>query len=384
MTDIKIKVSGKVALCRKRYLVSSNADYTVTFEFDSDWDTHPVKTARFIFDEKYTDVSFIGNTVAVPKVIACKSLGIGVFSDSVASTVADVGCVISAKDFDGETAGELTDEQYTSLLELINSLDLRQIESVIRIDGNIKIIFTDGTSTVLPVFDGVSVSGCSLSENGILSFTLSDGTTITAGNVRGEKGEKGETGSTPSLTVGTVTTLEPGQNAYATITGTAEEPVLNLGVPQGIGGNAHFKKVFSGTLSEETKSFRFSTFADGTPLRFTELFIRGAAETQLSGIQSLNVYYGWEGDGKYNAYKVIGMIPRFCQTSGTDISGMEYSLRSELLGTRISNQYGIATSGGITKTELKTSETDLFTQLAFWSGGAGKFQSGSWFEVYAR
>ncbi|MBO5184998.1 MAG: hypothetical protein J6D79_04615, partial [Clostridia bacterium] len=166
MTDIKIKVSGKVALCRKRYLVSSNADYTVTFEFDSDWDAHTVKTARFIFDEKYTDVSFMGNTVAVPKVIACKTLGIGVYSDSVASTVADIGCVISAKDFDGEAAGELTDEQYTSLLELINSLDLRQIQSVSRIDGNIQIVFTDNTTTVLPVYDGVSVTGCSLSESG--------------------------------------------------------------------------------------------------------------------------------------------------------------------------------------------------------------------------
>ncbi|MDY5992362.1 MAG: hypothetical protein SPI93_10020, partial [Oscillospiraceae bacterium] len=62
----------------------------------------------------------------------------------------------------------------------------------------------------------------------------------------------------------------------------------------------------------------------------------------------------------------------------------EYSLRSELLGTKIYNQYGFATSGGVSKTELKTSETDLYTQLAFWSGNAGVCQAGSWFEVYAR
>ena len=386
MTDIKIKVSGKVALCRKRYLVSSNADYTVTFEFDSDWDAHTVKTARFIFDEKYTDVSFMGNTVAVPKVIACKTLGIGVYSDSVASTVADIGCVISAKDFDGEAAGELTDEQYTSLLELINSLDLRQIQSVSRIDGNIQIVFTDNTTTVLPVYDGVSVTGCSLSESGELSFTLSDGSTITAGNVKGEKGEKGETGATPNLTIGTVTTLEADRDAEATITGTAAEPVLNLSIPQGKGGGAYFKKIYSGTLTEATKQFKVTTFADGTPLKFTELFIRGAATTNLAAgnVQKLNVYYGWEGDGNYNAYKGIGNIENFCRPGGTDISSLEYSLRSELLGTKIYNQYGFATSGGVSKTELKTSETDLYTQLAFWSGGGGIFQPGSWFEVYAR
>ena len=386
MTDIKIKVSGKVALCRKMYLVSSNADYTVTFEFDSDWDAHTVKTARFIFDEKYTDVSFMGNTVAVPKVIACKTLGIGVYSDSVASTVADIGCVISAKDFDGEAAGELTDEQYTSLLELINSLDLRQIQSVSRIDGNIQIVFTDNTTTVLPVYDGVSVTGCSLSESGELSFTLSDGSTITAGNVKGEKGEKGETGATPNLTIGTVTTLEADRDAEATITGTAAEPVLNLSIPQGKGGGAYFKKIYSGTLTEATKQFKFTTFADGTPLKFTELFIRGAATTNLAAgnIQNLNVYYGWEGDGKYNASKSIGMIINFCQPGGTDISSSEYSLRSELLGTKIYNQYGYGTAKGVSKTEVNPSETEIFTQLAFWSGGGTYCQPGSWFEVYAR
>ena len=385
MTDIKIKVSGKVALCRKRYLVSSNADYTVTFEFDSDWDAHTVKTARFIFDEKYTDASFLGNTVAVPTVIACKPPGIGVYSDSVASTVADIGCVISAKDFDGEAAGELTDEQYTSLLELINSLDLRQIQSVSRIDGNIKIVFTDNTTTVLPVYDGVSVTGCSLSESGELSFTLSDGSTITAGNVKGEKGEKGETGATPNLTIGTVTTLEADRDAEATITGTAAEPVLNLSIPQGKGGG-YFKKVFSGTLTEATKSFIFTTFADGTPLKFTELFIRGAATTNLAAgnVQNLNVYYGWEGDGIYNAYKSIGMILDFCQPGGTDISSSEYSMKAELLGTKIYDQYGYGTASGVSKTEVKPSETEIFTQLAFWSGGSGVCQPGSWFEVYAR
>ena len=146
----------------------------------------------------------------------------------------------------------------------------------------------------------------------------------------------------------------------------------------------YFKKVFSGTLTEETKRFYFTTFADGTPLRFTELFIRGAATTNLANVQALNIYYGWEGDGIYNAYKGIGMISQFCQPSGTDISSSEYSMKAELLGTKIYNQYGYGASGGVSKTELKDSETDLFTQLAFWSGNSGVCQPGSWFEVYAR
>ena len=38
---------------------------------------------------------------------------------------------------------------------------------------------------------------------------------------------------TPELTIGTVTTVPAGQNAAATLTGTAVKPVLNLSLPQG-------------------------------------------------------------------------------------------------------------------------------------------------------
>lgn len=52
----------------------------------------------------------------------------------------------------------------------------------------------------------------------------------------GAKGDKGDPGATPNLTIGTVTTLEAGQNATASITGTAESPVLSLGIPRGAKG----------------------------------------------------------------------------------------------------------------------------------------------------
>lgn len=52
----------------------------------------------------------------------------------------------------------------------------------------------------------------------------------------GAKGDKGDPGVTPNLTIGTVTTLEAGQNATASMGGTAESPVLNLGIPKGAKG----------------------------------------------------------------------------------------------------------------------------------------------------
>lgn len=51
--------------------------------------------------------------------------------------------------------------------------------------------------------------------------------------VQGIQGVKGDTGATPLLTIGTVTTAEPGTQASATISGTAENPVINLVIPKG-------------------------------------------------------------------------------------------------------------------------------------------------------
>lgn len=194
MPDIQIKISSKIATCKKRYLVSSNANYTVSFDFDNEWDAHTVRTARFIFDSQYTDVAFSGNTVTMPKIPPCECLGIGVYSDALASTTADVGCVLSVKDCPGEPVGELTDEQYESLLALINSLDLRQIEKIERTESGMKISFSNGTSTSLALYDGVSVSTAAIDNEGKLRLTLSNGSVLTAGTVKGEKGDRGEKG----------------------------------------------------------------------------------------------------------------------------------------------------------------------------------------------
>ena len=60
---------------------------------------------------------------------------------------------------------------------------------------------------------------------------------------------KGETGATPNFTIGTVTTLATGANATATITGTAENPKLNLGLPRGEAGEAAGAVMYNTTQS---------------------------------------------------------------------------------------------------------------------------------------
>ena len=52
------------------------------------------------------------------------------------------------------------------------------------------------------------------------------------------EGRHGATGATPDIQIGTVTTGAPGSQADASITGTREEPRLNLTIPQGPQGDA--------------------------------------------------------------------------------------------------------------------------------------------------
>ena len=54
---------------------------------------------------------------------------------------------------------------------------------------------------------------------------------------QGPQGPKGDTGATPNIQIGTVQTLDPGQQATASMTGTPENPLLNLGIPKGEKGD---------------------------------------------------------------------------------------------------------------------------------------------------
>jgi len=90
--------------------------------------------------------------------------------------------------------------------------------------------------------DGVLTLGIPAGEtgNGIQDAVLNDDYTLTLTWTNGESDTvgpiRGATGQTPDFEIGTVQTLQPNQPATATITGTPENPVLNLGIPKGESG----------------------------------------------------------------------------------------------------------------------------------------------------
>lgn len=80
---------------------------------------------------------------------------------------------------------------------------------------------------------------------------------------------KGMVGATPNITVGTVSTGAPGTAVVVEITGTAEAPVLNITIPQGLQGNTGssvdfpFELVNNRTTDDATKGL---TAAEGKRL----------------------------------------------------------------------------------------------------------------------
>lgn len=89
----------------------------------------------------------------------------------------------------------------------------------------------DGVTPEITVTDITGGHRVTITDgSGTVTFDVMDG-------AKGDTGNTGATGATPNLTIGTVSTLNPDQSATATITGTAENPVLNMGIPRGQTGS---------------------------------------------------------------------------------------------------------------------------------------------------
>lgn len=132
---------------------------------------------------------------------------------------ANVNAVVSAANQASSTANEAS-QRATSAASRVETIEQK---------------YTNATATATQLAEGATPTA-SLTDgpNGkIFAFGIPKGKTGDKG-ATGATGAKGETGATPQLSIGTVS---KGDNAAATITGTAENPVLNLTLPKGDKGD---------------------------------------------------------------------------------------------------------------------------------------------------
>lgn len=95
MSTLKITVANKIATYHQRCgdIVCGNTDYQIDFIFDDEWSAHPEKTARFIWNGRYFDVDFEGNTCKVPLITNTDQVTVGVYAgDLQTTTPASINC----------------------------------------------------------------------------------------------------------------------------------------------------------------------------------------------------------------------------------------------------------------------------------------------------
>lgn len=123
MKTLHITVADKTATYRERdgEIVCGNSDYEIEFAFDSEWSSHVYKTARFVYNGKYQDVAFSGNTCSVPIIRGTTAVAVGVYAgDLTTTTPAIIGCKKSIL-CDNPLPSDPEDESiYTQILEAVD------------------------------------------------------------------------------------------------------------------------------------------------------------------------------------------------------------------------------------------------------------------------
>ena len=144
---------------------------------------------------------------------------------------------------------------------------------------------------------------------------------------------RGVSGVTPDLTIGTVTTGQAGSQASATITGTDEEPVLNLTIPRGIAGGTQQDLLW--TNPDPTSNFAAQTVA---------LDLSGYDAVMIETLRRKSTSYGSNNFGMVGSVIVctaIGEGSTSWSERQATISSTGIQFNGGYLGTTSNNEYAI-------------------------------------------
>lgn len=211
------------------------------------------------------------------------------------------------------------------------------------------------------------------------------------GPIRGEQGAPGATGATPDFSIGEVETLAPGEDATATITGTAENPVLNLGIPKGEQGDVSIADL-APFMIEDTASGTIASFPDGQAV-----FPLKSCVVNIDPVQDLHGYdkpwVGGAGKNKFltdfEAQTVNGITftkndDGTVKANGTMASATDFIIGHIELkaGSYILN--GCPAGGGSSSYRLQVTDYPVVNNLGFDIGSGVSFTINSDMEVAVR
>lgn len=179
--EIEIIVREKVArLANKHdFAVCGNSDYTIKFDFDSEWDAYEVKTARFKYNGTYTDVVFNGCECHMPIITSAFYVQIGVFAGELHTTTSVILPLRKSILCGTGTPLEPSEDVYSQIMELLNEIKEGEISEK-DIQAAVNRYLTQHPVTINPAdkenIGGIIVGeGFEISEDGVLSLPKYDG-----------------------------------------------------------------------------------------------------------------------------------------------------------------------------------------------------------------
>lgn len=225
---------------------------TVSIEYtDSAWDGLQ-KTV--VFRSAVTkDVLAAGNEVVVPAEVVSRAgvnLYMGVYGVDAANNVviptiwAEMGLVNGAAAPSGDTSTNPSLPVWAQIQGMIGNLDDLNTAAKSSLVAAVNEALTKGGGEVDPatvhkiVDDYLKANppGAGADGKDGITPTIGENGNWYLGDTDTGKPSRGENGAVPDIQIGTVTTLPAGSDATASMGGTAENPLLNLGIPRGADG----------------------------------------------------------------------------------------------------------------------------------------------------
>ena len=224
MPTIKIDVMNKIARCadKRAFAVCGNSDYTISFNFDSEWDDYKAKTARFIYNGKYQDVAFVGTECAMPALYGVNSVFIGVYAGDIRTTTPAqllmVRSIMDGKPKHDEPAADV----YNQILALMEAGKIKGEQGEPGKDGKDGTNGTDGKDGA----DGYSPTAKVTATSTGATVTITDKTGTTTAEIKngadgkdgtnGTNGKDGTNGTDGFSPVATVTQTSTGADISIT------------------------------------------------------------------------------------------------------------------------------------------------------------------------
>lgn len=196
---------------------------------------------------------------------------------------------------------------------------------------------------------------------------------------QGAPGTAGADGVTPNIQIGTVTTLPAGSDATASITGTAENPILNLGIPEGAPGSGGsggdpYRLIAIVEITEPVASVNISQDNNGNSFALSELYIYSGLDVIASASSQLCVTL----NDDYTATGTNGAVGTTARSVNIQSTWVGYRITQ--IGTAQYNYMAVSSPAGNIRLTVGPEKITKITLVVL---GGVEFTAGKFF-IYGR